>query len=140
MIIYNFYNFMMFYEVLYKYIFSSCKKIKSSLIYIMSTKYEFLSNDEIIQQYKLIKDKERQRNKEAYNNLKTDEEKYKIRLKNALENQQQRMNKIKSDENLYNDWLINNKVIQSRSYYNRMAKHNDILIEQHKLINDFNNN
>ena len=106
----------------------------------MSTKYEFLSNDEIIQQYKLIKDKERQRNKEAYNNLKNDEEKYKIRLKNALENQQQRMNKIKSDENLYNDWLINNKVIQSRAYYNRMAKNNDILIEQHKLINDFNNN
>ena len=106
----------------------------------MSTKYEFLSNDEIIQQYKLIKDKERQRNKEAYNNLKNDEEKYKIRLKNALENQQQRMNKIKSDENLYNDWLINNKVIQSRAYYNRMAKNNEILIEQHKLINDFNNN
>ena len=74
------------------------------------------------------------------NNIKNDEEKYKIRLKNALENQQQRMNKIKSDENLYNDWLINNKVIQSRSYYNRMAKHNDILFEQHKLINDFNNN
>ena len=69
----------------------------------MSTKYEFLNNDEIIQQYKLIKDKERQRNKEAYNNLKNDEEKYKTRLKNALENQQQRMNKIKSDENLYND-------------------------------------
>ena len=106
----------------------------------MSTKYEFLSNDEIINQYKLIKDKERKRNKEAYNNLKTNEEKYKIRLKNALENQQQRMNKIKSDENLYNDWLINNKVIQSRAYYNRMAKNNDILIEQHKLINDFNNN
>ena len=106
----------------------------------MSTKYEFLSIDEIIQQYKLIKDKERQRNKEAYNNLKLNEEKYKIRLKNALENQQQRMNKIKSDENLYNDWLINNKVIQSRAYYNRMAKNNDILIEQHKLINDFNNN
>jgi len=106
----------------------------------MSTKYEFLNNDEIIQQYKLIKDKERQRNKEAYNNLKNDEEKYKTRLKNALENQQQRMNKIKSDENLYNDWLINNKVIQSRAYYNRMAKNNDILIEQHKLINDFNNN
>ena len=70
-------------------------------------------------------------------NLKLNEEKYKIRLKNALENQQQRINKIKSDENLYNDWLINNKVIQSRAYYNRMAKH---LIEQHKLINDFNNN
>ena len=106
----------------------------------MSTKYELLSNDEIIQQYKLIKDKERRRNKQSYNDLKLDEEKYKIRLKNALENQQQRMNKIKSDENLYNDWLINNKVIQSRAYYNRMAKNNDILIEQHKLINDFNNN
>jgi hypothetical protein len=106
----------------------------------MSTKYEFLSNDEIIQQYKLIKDKERQRNKEAYNNLKLNEEKYKIRLKNALENQQQRINKIKSDENLYNDWLINNKVIQSRAYYNRMTKNNEILIKQHELINDFNNN
>jgi hypothetical protein len=69
----------------------------------MSTKYEFLSNDEIIEQYKIIKEKERQRNKQSYNNLKLDEEKYKIRLKNALENQQQRMNKIKSDENLYND-------------------------------------
>ena len=106
----------------------------------MSTKYEFLSNDEIIEQYKLIKDKERQRNKDAYNNLKLNDEKYKIRLKNALENQQQRMNKIKSNEILYNEWLINNKVIQSRAYYNRMAKNNDILIEQHKLINDFNNN
>ena len=106
----------------------------------MSTKYEFLSNDEIIEQYKIIKEKERRRNKQSYNNLKLDEEKYKIRLKNALENQQQRMNKIKSDENLYNDWLINNKVIQSRAYYNRMAKNNEILIEQHKLINDFNNN
>ena len=106
----------------------------------MSTKYEFLSNDEIIEQYKLIKDKERQRNKDAYNNLKLNDEKYKTRLKIALENQQQRMNKIKSNEILYNEWLINNKIIQSRAYYNRMAKNNDILIEQHKLINDFNNN
>ena len=106
----------------------------------MSIKYEFLSNDEIIKQYKLIKEKERQRNKEAYKNLKQDEEKYKTRLKNALENQRQRMNTIKNDEILYNEWLINNKIFQSRAYYNRMSKNNDILIEQHKLINDFNNN
>jgi hypothetical protein len=106
----------------------------------MSTKYELLSNDEIIQQYKLIKDKERRRNKQSYNDLKLDEEKYKVRLKSALENQQQRMNKIKSDENLYNDWLINNKVIQSRAYYNRINKHLDLVIKQQELINNFNNN
>ena len=106
----------------------------------MSAKYEFLNNDEIIEKYKLIKDKERQRNKEAYERLKLNPVKYRQRLTNAYSNQMERMNKIKSDENLYNDWLINNKVIQSRSYYNRMAKHNDLLMEQHKLINDFNNN
>ena len=81
MIINSFYNFILFSVVLYKIIFSSCKKIKSSLIYIMSIKYEFMSDDEIIKQYKLIKEKERQRNKEAYKNLKQDEEKYKLRLK-----------------------------------------------------------
>ena len=106
----------------------------------MSTKYEFLSNDEIIQQYKLNKDKERQRNKESYERLKLNPVKYRKRLTDAYNNQIERMNKIKSDENLYNDWLINNKVIQSRAYYNRIAKNNDILIEQHNLINDFNNN
>ena len=106
----------------------------------MSTKYEFLSNDEIIQQYKLNKDKERQRNKESYERLKLNPVKYRQRLTNAYNNQMERMAKIKENETLYNDWLINNKVIQSRAYYNRMAKNNDILIEQHKLINDFNNN
>ena len=106
----------------------------------MSIKYEFMSDDEIIKQYKLIKEKERQRNKESYKNLKQDEEKYKLRLKNALENQQQRINKIKSDENLFNEWLINNKVIQSKAYYNKVARENEIIIKQQELLNDFNNN
>ena len=106
----------------------------------MSTKYEFLNNDEIIENYKLIKDKERQRNKESYERLKLNPVKYRKRLTEAYNNQIERMARIKEDDILYNEWLINNKVIQSRSYYNRMAKNNDILIEQHKLINDFNNN
>ena len=106
----------------------------------MSIKYESMSDDEIIKQYKLNKEKERQRNKESYKNLKRDEVKYKLRLKNALENQQQRMNKIKSDENLFNEWLINNEVIQSKAYYNRVARENELIIKQQELINDFNNN
>ena len=118
----------------------SAHTLSNSYIYIISVKYEFLTYDEIIKQYKIIKEKERTRNKGAYERLKLNPVKYRKRLTEAYNNQMERMNKIKSDENLYNDWLINNKVIQTRSYYNRMAKHNDILIEQHKLINDFNNN
>ena len=33
------------------------------------------------------------------------------------------MNNIKADENKYNDWLINNKIIQSKAYYKRI--HNE---------------
>ena len=50
------------------------------------------------------------------------------------------MNKIKSDENLFNEWLINNKVIQSKAYYNKVARQNEIIIKQQELLNDFNNN
>jgi hypothetical protein len=50
------------------------------------------------------------------------------------------MNKIKSDENLYNEWVANNKIIQSKAYYNKIAKQSDIIMKQQELINDFNNN
>ena len=36
----------------------------------MTQKYEYLSNDEIINQYKINKQKERERNKNAYEKLK----------------------------------------------------------------------
>ena len=106
----------------------------------MSIKYEFMSDDEIIKQYKLIKEKERQRNKEAYERLKLNSVKYRKRLTDAHNNQIERMNKIKSDENLFNEWLINNKVIQSKAYYNRVARENELIIKQQEIINEFNNN
>ena len=42
----------------------------------MGLKYELLSNEEIIEQYKIIKEKERIRNKEAYERLKQNKVKY----------------------------------------------------------------
>jgi hypothetical protein len=106
----------------------------------MSIKYEFMGDDEIIKKYKEIKETERKRNKESYINLKSDEQKYKLRLKNALINQNERMNKIKNDENLYNEWLLKNKIIQSTSYYKRKAKEQELINKQLNLIKDFNNN
>ena len=106
----------------------------------MSVKYEFLTDDEIIKQYKIIKEKERLRNKEAYERLKLDSVKYRYRLTVAYNNQIERLAKIKSDENLYNEWVANNKIIQSKAYYNKITKQSDIIMKQQELINDFNNN
>ena len=86
----------------------------------MSTKYEFMTDDEIIKQYKIIKEKERTRNKEAYERLKLNSVKYRQRLTNAYNNQVERMNKIKQNEEIYNNWLANNKIIQSKAYYKKV--------------------
>ena len=56
----------------------------------MVSKYEILTNDEIINQYKLIKEKERTRNKEAYERLKQNKVKYRMRLNNAYNKQVER--------------------------------------------------
>ena len=89
----------------------------------MVSKYEILTDDEIILQYKINKEKERARNKEAYERLKLNKVKYRKRLNDAYNKQVERMNNIKADENKYNDWLINNKIIQSKAYYKRI--HNE---------------
>jgi len=86
----------------------------------MSTKYEFMTDDEIINQYKIIKQKERLRNKEAYERLKLNPVKYRQRLTHAYNNQVERMNNIKQNEEIYNNWLENNKIIQSKAYYKRV--------------------
>ena len=86
----------------------------------MVSKYENLSNDEIITQYKINKEKERARNKEAYERLKLNKVKYRKRLNDAYNKQVERMNNIKIDEDKYNEWLINNKIIQSKAYYKRI--------------------
>ena len=53
----------------------------------MGLKYELLSNEEIIEQYKTIKEKERTRHKEAYERLKLNSVKYRQRLTSAYNNQ-----------------------------------------------------
>jgi len=101
--------------------------------YIIVHKYEILTHDEIIENYKLIKEKERLRNKEAYERLKLNKVQYRKRLTSALDAQNQRMNKIKSDENKFNEWSENNKIIQSKAYYKRMEKNADRQIEEINL-------
>ena len=99
----------------------------------MVHKYEILTHDEIIENYKKIKEKERLRNKEAYERLKLNKVQYRKLLTSALDAQNERMNKIKADENLYNEWQLKNKLIQSTSYYKRMEKNADKKIEEINL-------
>ena len=98
----------------------------------MVSKYEILTDDEIILQYKINKEKERARNKEAYERLKLNKVKYRKRLNDAYNNQVQRIQNIKADENKYKDWLINNKIIQSKAYYKRVENEMELKV---KLLN-----
>ena len=99
----------------------------------MVSKYEILTNDEIINQYKLIKEKERTRNKEAYERLKQNIVKYRMRLNNAYNKQVERMNNIKADEEKYNEWLINNKIIQSKAYYKRVENEMELKMKLNEI-------
>ena len=98
----------------------------------MVSKYEILTDEEIITQYKINKEKERARNKEAYERLKLNKVKYRQRLTEAYNNQVQRINNIKADEKKYNEWLENNKIIQSKAYFKRVEAEVDLQI---KLLN-----
>ena len=103
----------------------------------MVSKYELLTDEEIIEQYKINKEKERTKNKEAYERLKLNKVKYRQRLNNAYNNQVQRMQQIKADEKKYNEWLLNNKIIQSKAYYKRVENEMELKM---KLINIENEN
>ncbi len=106
----------------------------------MISKYEILTDEEIILQYKINKEKERARNREAYERLKLNKVKYRKRLTDAYNNQVQRMENIKADENKYNEWLINNKIIQSKSYFKRVDAEADLQIKLIKIENEKINN
>ena len=99
----------------------------------MVSKYEILTDEEIILQYKINKEKERARNREAYERLKLNKVKYRQRLTNAYNNQVQRMENIKADENKYNEWLVNNKIIQSKSYYKRVEAEAELKIKLNEI-------
>ncbi len=59
----------------------------------MTQKYEHLTNDEIINQYKINKDKERERNRLCYLKLKENKIKYRQRLIKAYDYQVERLKK-----------------------------------------------
>ena len=99
----------------------------------MVSKYEILTDEEIILQYKINKEKERARNREAYERLKLNKVKYRQRLTNAYNNQVQRIQQIKADEEKYNDWLVNNKIIQSKSYYKRVEAEADLQMKLNEI-------
>ena len=99
----------------------------------MVSKYEILTDEEIILQYKINKEKERARNREAYERLKLNKVKYRQRLTNAYNNQVQRMENIKADENKYNEWLVNNKIIQSKSYYKKVEAEADLKMKLNEI-------
>jgi hypothetical protein len=101
----------------------------------MVSKYEILTDEEIILQYKINKEKERARNKEAYERLKLNKVKYRKRLTDAYNNQVQRVRHIKADEEKYNEWLINNKIIQSKSYYKRVENEMELKMKLLKIDN-----
>ena len=102
----------------------------------MVSKYEILTDEEIILQYKINKEKERARNREAYERLKLNKVKYRKRLTDAYNNQVQRMENIKADENKYNEWLVNNKIIQSKSYFKRVEAEADLELKLIKIENE----
>ena len=106
----------------------------------MVSKYEILTDEEIILQYKINKEKERARNREAYERLKLNKVKYRQRLTNAYNNQVQRIQQIKTDENKYNEWLVNNKIIQSKSYYKKVEAEADLELKLIKIENEKINN
>ena len=99
----------------------------------MVSKYEILTDEEIILQYKINKEKERARNREAYERLKLNKVKYRQRLTNAYNNQVQRIQQIKADEEKYNEWLVNNKIIQSKSYYKRVEAEADLKMKLNEI-------
>ena len=107
----------------------------------MVSKYEILTDDQIIIQYKINKEKERARNKEAYERLKLNKVKYRKRLNDAYNNQVERMKQIKEDENKYNEWLENNKIIQSKSYYKKVENQTNVFLKLNEInVNDENIN
>jgi hypothetical protein len=61
-----------------------------------------------------------------------------MRLNNAYNKQVERMNNIKADEDKYNEWLINNKIIQSKSYYKRIINEMELKMKLNNIESTIN--
>jgi hypothetical protein len=103
----------------------------------MVSKFEYLSDSEIVENYKRLKELQRLKNKTAYEKLKQNKVKYRYRLNYELEQQQKRLEKLKLDEEAYNNYKEHKKFTNSLYYYNSIVKNNENNIE---LIKEHNNN
>jgi hypothetical protein len=102
----------------------------SMLSIIMTTKYEYMTNDEIINQYKINKQKERLRNKTAYEKLKENKVNYRQLLQKNYNYQIKRLEEIKQNEQKYKQWKEKHNIINNTCYYNRMLRNsNNNIIE-----------
>ncbi len=106
---------------IYKYIKTCIKKyiISSYIIYIMPGKYEYMTDEQIIENYKRNKEKERARNKQSYLKLQEDTEKYFNRLNNAYINQVERLDEIKNDDVRMQQLKEQRRLINRRAYIKR---------------------
>jgi len=91
----------------------------------MVFKYENLTDSEIIENYKRLKELQREKNRMYYERLKTNKVKYRARLTDALEQQQQRIQLIKSDEDTYNYYKECKQISNMNYYINKKIKQND---------------
>ncbi len=80
-------------------------------------KFELMSNDEIIDNYKRLKLLQRTKNSEYYKRLKQNPEMYEQRLKSAKEQQEKRVELIKNDEELLEDFKNRRSYTNSLYYY-----------------------
>ena len=85
----------------------------------MTGKFENLSAEEIIQNYMLIKLNQRDKNKEYWDKLKQNQEKYFDRLNQNLLYARERIDTIKEDKDLLQDFKARRKIINKRAYDKR---------------------
>ncbi len=88
----------------------------------MVTKYEYMNESEIIENYKRLKELQRQKNKAAYEKLKQNKVKYRYRLNYELEKQKERLELLKLDDEAYNNYKEHKKITNSLYYYNNIIK------------------
>ena len=82
-------------------------------------KYEYMTDEQIIENYKKIKEEERARNKKSYLKLQDDKERYFNRLNHAYINQIKRLEKIESDDLRKQELKEQRKLINRRAYIKR---------------------
>jgi hypothetical protein len=85
----------------------------------MVTKYEYMTNDDIIDNYKRLKEQQRIKNKTAYEKLKLNKVQYRKRLTNALNYQIERIKNIKLDDEAHNEYKEQKKLNNAIYYYNK---------------------